>query len=73
MSNRSIYRKIAKEHGVSVAEVKAEMQAAVDAAWNNPNKTPEQAAMQKKYFADGTAPTADEFIRAVSNGLKTKK
>lgn len=27
---RNIYRKIAKEHGVTVAEVKREMQAAID-------------------------------------------
>lgn len=73
MSNRSIYRKIAKQHGVSVAEVKSEMQAAVDAAWNNPNKTPEQAALQKKFAPDGSAPSADDFIRAVSSDLKTKK
>ena len=48
-SMRSIYRKIAKEHGVSVKEVKEEMQAALNAA-NVPEKargetlSPEQLA-----------------------------
>lgn len=36
MSMRQIYRKIAKEHGVTVAEVKRDMQAALDDAYSDP-------------------------------------
>lgn len=72
MSNRKIYRKIAKENGVSVAEVKADMQAALNTAWNNPDKTPEQASMQNRFSSDGTTPTVDEFLTAAKSQLKKK-
>ena len=38
MSMRKIYRKIARENGVSVKEVKEDMQAAITAAYQNPPK-----------------------------------
>lgn len=36
MNMRKIYRKVAKEYGVSVEEVKREMQAAITDAYTNP-------------------------------------
>ena len=36
--NRRTYRKIAKKHGVSVAEVKSDMQVAINAAYNDPHR-----------------------------------
>ena len=36
MSMRKIYRKIAREHGVSPKEVREEMQAAIMQAYQNP-------------------------------------
>ncbi len=35
MSNRSVYRKIAKRNGVSMKEVKTEMQAALEYAFTS--------------------------------------
>lgn len=54
--NRSIIRKVAKQNGVSVAEVKREMQAAIEAAYINPNA----AAMVVP--RKGTVPTPEELI-----------
>ena len=36
MNKKKIYKQIAKKHGISVKEVKREMEAAVKAAWANP-------------------------------------
>lgn len=39
MSMRKIYRELAKKHGVSVKEVREDMQAALTEAYTNPLKT----------------------------------
>ena len=70
MSMRNIYRKIAKQNGVSVQEVKSEMQKAVDAAWDNANKTAENIIAQKQIRPDGSKPTAEELIRVSSQKIK---
>jgi len=56
MNMRKIYRTIAKQHGVSVAEVKRDMQVAIDEAYKNPN-----FHAQCVYRA-GNKPTPEEFI-----------
>lgn len=66
MSMRSIYRKIAKEHGVSVTEVKRDMQAAIDSAYRKKDKSESEKAMQEKIPCKREVPTAEEFIKAVS-------
>lgn len=73
MSMRSIYRKIAKQNGVSVNEVKEEMQKAIDVAWDNPNKTAENAFMQYQAKPDGTKPTPEELIRFNAELIKKKQ
>lgn len=62
--NRKIYRQIAKKHGVSVAEVKRDMQEAIDAAYQNPNS----AAMTVP--RKGAVPTPDEFIAHVAKRVQ---
>lgn len=69
MNMRKIYRKIAKEHNVSVQEVKEEMQKAIDQAWTNPDKTVEQMAMQREVHAKGEIPTVEEFIQFAKRKL----
>ena len=59
MNMRKIYRKIAKQNGVSVQEVKDEMKKAIDAAWDNPNKTAENIAIQNQIKSDGSKPTPE--------------
>jgi hypothetical protein len=34
---KGIFKKVAVQHGVSVGEVELEIQAAIDAAWENPD------------------------------------
>lgn len=67
---RSVYRKIARKNGVSVKEVKEEMQKAIDAAWDNPNKTTQNIFLQNQIKPDGTKPTAEEVIRFSIEKLK---
>ncbi len=43
------------------------MQRAIDEAWNNPHKTPEQAAFRRQIAPDGKVPTPVEVIRYLGN------
>ncbi len=63
MNMRSVYRKVARKHQVSVQEVKTEMQKAIKEAWINPNKTIKQAKTQKEVKAKGSIPTIEEVIQ----------
>ena len=54
--NEKIYKAIAKQHGVSVDEVKREMQDAINAAYVFP--TPEALSVPRK----NAVPTVDEVI-----------
>lgn len=69
MNMKKIYRKIAKEYHTSPDEVRREIQFAIDEAWNNPDKTPENIAMQRKMSPDGSIPTAEALIEALSKEL----
>ncbi|HBG0928530.1 TPA: hypothetical protein KPF62_002051 [Clostridioides difficile] len=64
---KKLLKVIARKHGISVAEVRAEMQATIDEARNNPD--PEKQAEFRKYFGDRT-PTPEEFIYTVTKKLK---
>lgn len=65
--NRSDYRKIAKEHGISVKEVKRDMQEAINSAYVNPNA--EALSVPRK----GKTPTPDEFIDYMVDKVKKGK
>lgn len=54
--NRKIYKQIAQKYGVSVPEVKREIQLIIDAIYQNPNAT--ASAVPRK----GDKPTPEEFI-----------
>ncbi|MCL2408199.1 MAG: hypothetical protein FWC96_01090 [Oscillospiraceae bacterium] len=60
---KGIFKKMAVQHGVSVGEVELEIQAAVDAAWENPD--PATQARQRELFPDGK-PSIDEFVRVMA-------
>ena len=66
---KDLLKTVARAHGVSVAQVKAEMQATIDEARNNPD--PEKQAEFKKYFGNKT-PTPEEFIYVMTKKLKCK-
>lgn len=72
MSMRSIYRKIAKKHGVSVSEVKRNMQAALDHAYTHTPDDGITGAYQEQVPHKGEVPTPDEFIRYAVTKMKNK-
>lgn len=64
MRMKKILEQIAREHGVTVKEVREEMQKAITEAWMNP---PEDggvtAAYQRRVPCKGAIPTPEELIR----------
>lgn len=66
---KDLLKVIARQHGISVAEVRAEMQATIDEARNNPD--PEKQAEFSRYFGDRT-PTPEEFIYTMTKKLNRK-
>lgn len=64
---KDLLKTIARQHGISVNEVRAQMQKTIDEARSNPD--PEKQAEFRKYFGDRT-PTPEEFIYTVTKKLK---
>lgn len=73
MSMRSIYRKIAHEHGVSVAKVKQDMQAAINEAYDKPPDDNVTQAYQNRVPRKGDVPTVEEFIKYTVNEVKKRE
>lgn len=67
---RNIYRRIAKEQGVTVADVKKDMQEAIDCAYKKQNKTIDEIINQASVPCKGEIPTTEEFMQYVIRGLK---
>lgn len=72
MSMRKVYRKVAKKYGISVAEVKKEIQAVINDAYLNTPDDGITGAYQNRVPYKGDVPTPDEIIRYCSDQLKTK-
>lgn len=70
MSMRKIYRKVARKHGVSVKEVKEEMQKALDYAYTNTPDDGVTEAYQKQVPSKDEIPTPYEFIRYAADKVK---
>lgn len=60
---KNILEMVAQQEGVSVDEVRTEMELAIEAARNNPD--PEKQANFKKMFGNST-PTPEEFISKIA-------
>ncbi|MGE4214151.1 MAG: sporulation initiation factor Spo0A C-terminal domain-containing protein [Anaerotignaceae bacterium] len=69
MSMRNIYRKIAKEHGVTVADVKRDMQEAIHYAYENKLKNYNMNE-QEGLHNNASIPTAEEFIKHIVQEIK---
>lgn len=70
MSNRKIYRKIAKENKMNMCEVKQAMQSALDYSFQNPNNPSIIKAYQNQVPRKGEVPTSDEFIKYAVQKLR---
>lgn len=66
---KDLLKTIARQHGISVKEVREQMQKTIDEARSNPD--PEKQAEFSRYFGDRT-PTPEEFIYVVTKKLKSK-
>lgn len=66
---KQIYRKIAKEHGVSVEQVKREMQDAIDYAYQNKPNDELTAFNQNRVPRKDEIPTVEEFIKYGANRI----
>jgi len=64
---KDLLKVVARKYGVSVAQVRAEMQTTIEEARNNPD--PEKQAEFRKYFGDRT-PTPEEFIYTMTKKIK---
>lgn len=64
-----IFQQIALEEGISVEEVKAEMQKAIDSAYNNDDRQCQDNFMN--YFGK-KKPSIEEFIEKVSEEIRKR-
>lgn len=74
MSMRKIYRELAKKHGVSVKEVREDMQAALTEAYTNPlNNNAIIKAYQNRVPSQDKIPTPEEAVRYLAGELKKNR
>lgn len=67
----NVFEKIAKLYGVPEQEVREEMKLAIKAGFESPN--PQAQENWEKLFPNGKEPTPEEFIKVISNEVKTKR
>lgn len=71
---RSVYRKVAKQNGVSVAEVKQEIAKTITAAYTDPqNQNEITQAYQRRVPMKGETPTPDELIRYMAGEVRSRQ
>ena len=74
MSMRKIYRELAKKHGVSVEEVRKEIQVALADAYTDPlNNNEITKAYQNRVPCQGEIPTPEEMVRYLAGKVKENR
>lgn len=73
MSMRNIFRKLAKENGLSVKEVKDEMQNALEYAYQSTTQDGIISARQNAVPRKNKIPTPEEFVKYTANLVKGSK
>lgn len=68
--SRRIYRKIAKKHGVSIEEVRQDIQNAIDLAYTDSNLSPINIKAQNAVLRKDEIPTPDELICHIANEVQ---
>ncbi len=71
MKMKKVLREVARANGVSVKEVREEIQKAIDEAWKTPpNDGGVTAAYQQKVPCRGEIPTPEELIRYMAGEIR---
>lgn len=71
MNMRKIYRQVAKKNGVSIKEIKAGMQAAINEAYLNlPDDGGISDAYRQQIPSKSDIPTPDEFIKYLAGKIE---
>lgn len=70
MRMRVIYRKLANKYGVSVEDVKRDMQTAINETYKNPFNTKGIEKYQDIIHCREEIPTVEEFINGISENVK---
>ena len=74
MSMRKIYRELAKKHGVSVKEVREDMQAALTEAYTNPlNNNAITKAYQNRVPRQDKIPTPEKAVHGQTGEVKKNR
>ena len=74
MNVRKIYRQITRKNGVTVKEVRNEMQGAILAAYQNPSKNNSVTdAYQRKIPCRRKIPTPEELIRFATGEIQKSR
>ncbi|BAK98638.1 hypothetical protein OBV_14400 [Oscillibacter valericigenes Sjm18-20] len=71
--NRKIYRKLARQHGVTVAEVKQNIQEAINAAYTDPDRNLITIKAQNAVLRRGEIPTPDELINYAAAEVRRRE
>lgn len=73
MSMRDIYRKVARENGVSLAQVKHEIQNSLNLTWADNTRERAKIAMRNEIPSENFVPTADEFIIFMASKIRNRQ
>ena len=66
---KKIIQQLAEQEGVTPETIRASMQEAIDAAWDNKNSSSAIELEWHKYFPSGEKPSLEEFIIRISSEL----
>lgn len=72
MNINNIYQAVAKKYGVSVEEVKRDIEAALQAAWEPPSADKAVKARQKQISPDGKPPSLEKVIQYALDELNAE-
>ncbi len=70
MDLQKVLEEVARNHGITVEEVRREMQQALDTAWEQPAETPIGESRRKELSPDHTAPGPEQFIQYIVDHMK---
>lgn len=70
MGMRDVYRKVAEKHGVSIEEVKRDMQLAIDETYKNPKNSELIKKIKDQIQCVEEKPTVEEFVLYIANMVR---